>query len=412
MKFSKGKGLLAVLALVVAFTPVTGNLKVSASDTDGLSGIATILADATPNKQSGIRTNVGIADVTTNENEPKIKSVRLASFILREDKPDIDELIENARIKAWENKAIVTVDEDQFVYMRSEPTTEGSILGIMPHGAAGTVIEEAGDWSYVNSGMIDGYVSNEYLAFGEAALEIAEDTCGYVAYVESYQANVRTGPSLRAEVVDTVGEGMYFEVIEQDNGWVKVKYTKDQEAYMSESVVDVFLATGVAVYIEDVFETEEPEEEEPEVVEDTSDSYSKSYSDSSSETYEETYEETYDDYSNDTSTSDKSSDYVEEAPAVEAVTGSESVFKITAYCPCSICCGAYSNGMTASGTTCTPGRTIAVDPSIIPMGTTVYIDGVPYVAEDTGVSGYKIDIYMPSHVEALNWGVRYCTVTW
>lgn len=408
MKFSKGKGLLAVLALVVALTPVTGNLKVSASDTDGLSGIATILAEATPNKKSGIRTNVGIADVTTNENERQIKSVRLAAFILREDKPDIDELIETARLKAWENKAIVTVEEDQFVYMRSEPNTEGSILGIMPHGAAATVIEEHGDWSYVNSGMIDGYVSNDYLAFGEEALEIAEEVCGYVAYVESYQANVRTGPSLKEEVIDTVGEGMYFEVIEQDNGWVKIKYTKDQEAYMSESVVDVFLATGVAVYIDEVFETEE--EEEPEDVEETNDSDDSYYESSSSS--DTSYTDSYEDYSDTSSSSNASTDYVEEEPAVEAVTGSESVFKITAYCPCSICCGAYANGQTASGTTCTPGRTIAVDPSIIPMGTTVYIDGVPYVAEDTGVSGYKIDIYMPSHVEALNWGVRYCTVTW
>lgn len=404
MKFSKGKGLLAVLALVVALTPVTGNLKVSASDTDGLSGIATILADATPNKKSGIRTNVGIADVTTNENERQIKSVRLAAFILREDKPDIDELIVNARTKAWENKAIVTVDEDQFVYMRSEPSTEGSILGIMPHGAAGTVIEEHGDWSYVNSGMIDGYVSNEYLAFGEEALEIAEEICGYVAYVESYQANIRKGPSLKEEVIDTVGEGMYFEVIEQADGWVKIKYTQGQEAYMSESVVDVFLATGVAVYVEDIFEPEE--EEEPEVVEE---SYS---SEDETETYTEpetTYTEPSTNYSDN---SVSTSDYVEEEPVEEAVTGSESVFKITAYCPCATCCGSYSNGQTASGTACTPGRTIAVDPSIIPIGTTVYIDGVPYVAEDTGVSGYKIDIYMSSHVEALNWGVRYCTVTW
>lgn len=415
MKFSKGKGFLAVLALVVALTPIAGNIQVSASDTDGLSGVAKVLADATPNNNStktisGVRSNVGVADVVTNENEPQLKSVRLASFILREPKVDIDELIENARVKAWESKAIVTVDEDEFVYMRSEPSTDGSVLGIMPHGAAGTVIEEHGEWSYVNSGQIDGYVSNDYLAFGEEALEIAEDICGYVAYVETYEANVRSGPSLKEEVIATVDEGMYFEVIEQKDGWVKIRYTKGQEAYMSEEVVDVFLATGIAVYLE--------EEEEEIVEEDTSgtaqeEDVSEDYTDeTSNDDYEE---ETYTDSSY--SEESDSTDYVveetpTEAPVVETVTSAESVFKITAYCPCSTCCGAYSNGMTASGTACTPGRTIAVDPSIIPIGTTVYIDGVPYVAEDTGVSGYQIDIYMPSHVEALNWGVRYCTVTW
>ena len=60
------------------------------------------------------------------------------------------------------------------------------------------------------------------------------------------------------------------------------------------------------------------------------------------------------------------------------------VFKITHYCACPICCGEYSNGITASGTTAQAGRTIAVDPSLIPLGSSVVINGHTYVAEDTG----------------------------
>ena len=41
------------------------------------------------------------------------------------------------------------------------------------------------------------------------------------------------------------------------------------------------------------------------------------------------------------------------------------------------------------------GHTIAIDPSIIPYGTVVIIDGKEYTAEDCGsaVKGYVIDIY-------------------
>ena len=404
MKFSKGKGLLAVLALVVAFTPVAARNQVSASDTDGLSGIAKVLADATPSKtDNGIRSRAGIAGVLTNEDEPRKKSARITDMILNQELPDIDELIVQARKRAWENKAIVTVDEDEFVYMRSEPSTEGSILGIMPHGAAGIVIEEHGDWSYINSGTIDGFVSNEYLAFGEEALKIAEDMCGYVAYVKTYQANIRSGPSLDDEVLDTVSEGMYFEVISEDDGWVKIRFTKGQEAYMSKEVVDVFLATGVAVHLDEENKKDEVKEDvaEDSYVSESTDSYEES---SESEEYYEAPEPVEEPVQE---AVDASSDNVS-----TTATNGESVFKVTAYCSCSKCCGSYSNGQTASGTSCTPGKTIAVDPSIIPIGTTVYINGVPYVAEDTGVSGYRIDIYMSTHVEALNWGVRYCTVTW
>jgi len=53
-------------------------------------------------------------------------------------------------------------------------------------------------------------------------------------------------------------------------------------------------------------------------------------------------------------------------------------------------------GITASGTTVSEGRTIAVDPAVIPMGWWVYIEGVGYRrAEDTGgaIKGKIIDVY-------------------
>ena len=53
---------------------------------------------------------------------------------------------------------------------------------------------------------------------------------------------------------------------------------------------------------------------------------------------------------------------------------------LTAYCSCEKCCG-KSDGITASGTIATPGRTVAVDTTNIPYGTTVEIDGFgTYVA--------------------------------
>jgi len=61
--------------------------------------------------------------------------------------------------------------------------------------------------------------------------------------------------------------------------------------------------------------------------------------------------------------------------------------------------GMDGKGITASGTRVKAGRTIAVDTSVIALGTTVYIDGYGYrIAEDTGgaIKGNKIDIYVDS----------------
>ena len=93
-------------------------------------------------------------------------------------------------------------------------------------------------------------------------------------------------------------------------------------------------------------------------------------------------------------------------------------FTIVAYCLCVICCGIWSAEhpsrigtdfvqRTASGTIPTAGRTIAVDTSMIPFGTEVYISGLGWrIAEDRGgaIRGNKIDLLMPCHQRALNWG--------
>ena len=81
----------------------------------------------------------------------------------------------------------------------------------------------------------------------------------------------------------------------------------------------------------------------------------------------------------------------------------KEVFQATAY---------TGGGRTASGTRARVGE-IAVDPRVIPLGTTVYVEGFGLrTAEDTGgaVKGHIIDIYMASHSECIRWGRRNVTV--
>lgn len=97
---------------------------------------------------------------------------------------------------------------------------------------------------------------------------------------------------------------------------------------------------------------------------------------------------------------------------------------VTYYCTCQRCCGKAPDhpayGITASGTRATPYRTVAVDPSVIPLGADVLVDygdgaGLRrYRAEDTGgaVKGNHIDLCVGSHAEALQLGRRTATVYW
>ena len=98
-------------------------------------------------------------------------------------------------------------------------------------------------------------------------------------------------------------------------------------------------------------------------------------------------------------------------PEVYAV----ATFQATAY---TLECG-NGDGFTATGTIPQVGRTVAVDPRVIPYGTEVWINGQgPYVAEDTGgaIKGHRLDIYMGSgpdaYTAAIQWGRRGVEVTW
>ena len=87
-------------------------------------------------------------------------------------------------------------------------------------------------------------------------------------------------------------------------------------------------------------------------------------------------------------------------------------YRITHYCPCSICCGPWTDGITSTGVTAMTNHTIAVDPTIIPYGCNVVINGQVYVAEDCGgaIKGNRIDVYVASHEEAWEKGVYYAEV--
>lgn len=91
-----------------------------------------------------------------------------------------------------------------------------------------------------------------------------------------------------------------------------------------------------------------------------------------------------------------------------------AVFKVTAYCSCEKCCDKDPSdewyGITATGTKAKWG-TVAVDRKVIRLGSKLRIEGFPNItfkAEDVGgaIKGNHIDIWFPSHKEALEFGVQ------
>jgi len=89
-------------------------------------------------------------------------------------------------------------------------------------------------------------------------------------------------------------------------------------------------------------------------------------------------------------------------------------FRVTAYCPCEKCCGKFADGITANGkpVTYNGGRFVAA-PKQFPFGTQMDIPGyglVEVIDRGGAIKGNRLDVFFPTHQEALNWGVKYLDV--
>ncbi|WP_343084794.1 NlpC/P60 family protein [Blautia producta] len=86
-------------------------------------------------------------------------------------------------------------------------------------------------------------------------------------------------------------------------------------------------------------------------------------------------------------------------------------YKITHYCG-GACCNDQWAGVTSTGAPLVEGDTIAVDPTIIPYGTKVIINGHIFTASDCGgaIKGNHIDVFVNDHNRGNNLGVYFTNV--
>ena len=112
-------------------------------------------------------------------------------------------------------------------------------------------------------------------------------------------------------------------------------------------------------------------------------------------------------------TSSKESTPAASVPATSNTSSKEITVKATAYtASCEGCSGTTATGINLKEN---PNeKVIAVDPSVIPLGSKVYVEGYgEAVAGDTGgaIKGNRIDVFIPSEHDAINFGVKQVKVT-
>ena len=156
-------------------------------------------------------------------------------------------------MEEWENRCMANVKE--YVTIRSEANGESSAVGRLYKGGAADVLEYGEEWTKVSSGDCEGYISNEYLAFGLDAKAVAERDCTLVATVTADGLKVRAEASEESKTRDLLGHGETADVLGEEDGWLKIKYN-DGEAYIKAEYTIVAAEVGEAQTMEQIREAE------------------------------------------------------------------------------------------------------------------------------------------------------------
>lgn len=150
-------------------------------------------------------------------------------------------------IYGYDNIGICNVSEGN-LNIRESASTDGKLVGKFPADAACEIVSTEGEWSYIKSGEVEGYVLSEYLLTGDEAWDRALELAEYVATSTTGGLRVRVEPNTDCEIIYQLADGEEVAILDntQDDDWIKVDVDGD-EGYVSAEYVDVDLSLKTAM---------------------------------------------------------------------------------------------------------------------------------------------------------------------
>ena len=203
----------------------------------------------------------------------------------------------SAENDVWSFRAVANVEEA--VNIRAYASEDSQVVGYLTKASSADILEKGETWSLVISGGVEGYVKNEYLAFGEDARYLASvyGTPGVKTYWDG--VSLFAAPDGSSQILSTASEGQEYEVISNDGTWVAVQMDDATLAYIpAEDVMETTILDRAVSTQSDGYDAGS-----------TDASYQESYDDSYTDaSYQESYDDSYADASYQESSDDSYTD--------------------------------------------------------------------------------------------------------
>ena len=148
--------------------------------------------------------------------------------------------VEEVQEEVEERNKLVMANVDKSVNVRAEANSDSEKVGMLYEDCGGTILEKGDGWTKIQSGELVGWVSNDYLLFGDEAWEYAHEVGVTIATVETEALRVRKEPSQDAGVYGLLEIESQYEVVEELDGWIAIEYGKYTGYVSSEFVSTEF----------------------------------------------------------------------------------------------------------------------------------------------------------------------------
>ena len=115
-----------------------------------------------------------------------------------------------------------------FVNIRRSPSAESEALGKLYKNSAAVILEDYGDWYYVESGSVKGYVKAEYVKTGIPEEELIENYGEDSILVTVDVLNVREKADTAADWLTVIHKNETYPVEAIEGSWIKIRIPENQ----------------------------------------------------------------------------------------------------------------------------------------------------------------------------------------
>lgn len=154
-------------------------------------------------------------------------------------------------------------EADPYVFIREQPNTESKILGKLKKGSAAAIIKTKGDWTFIESGTVKGYVKTEYLNSSLSMDKIIEQYGVLQAIIDTDGLNVRKKASKKSKRLTVVYSNEIYPVINTKGEWLKIYVEDDHiKGFIKEEYVKLIVNFNQAISLEEEHALKRLQEEE------------------------------------------------------------------------------------------------------------------------------------------------------